>query len=284
MMNVECRNSRRGVLPRFGHPGRRQSYHLSTLSPYHLAPALLALAGLIAAEGAAQSNSLFRRGREALHQGVPATQPAAMPVGAPRVPAPVNSAEEAPPPNPVLLQASLIAVEPPKKRKIQVHDPITIVIREDKRAKTKSKLDLQRQADMTAELKKWFRLGQRGRLVPETFPGGTPGIDAKLDAEYQGDGKVERNDTLITRIAATVIDVKPNGTLVLSARKDIQIDEDRQIVTLTGVCRAEDVSPQNTILSTQVADLRIRVQHFGPARDAARRGWFSRLWDLIRPF
>ena len=265
-----------------------QTYHLISLSPYHLAPgarrvAAWMLACLTAAPCLAQSNSLFRRGRQAL-RGVPATQPALMPVRAPLVPAPANSADEQPPPNPVLLGTSLIAVEPPKKRKIQVHDPITIIVREDKQAKTRSRLDTRRQAELTAELRKWFRLGQRDRLVPQTFPAGTPGIDGELDARNRSDGRVERNDTLITRIAATVIDVKPNGTLVLQARKDIQIDEDRQIVTLTGVCRAEDVSPQNTILSTQIADLRIRVQHFGPARDAARRGWFSRLWDLIRPF
>jgi len=231
----------------------------------------------------AQSNSLFRQGR--------AVAPASTSQPASRMPAlllplaasPIAGRGEQPTPNPALLHTSLIAVAVPQPRKIQVHDPITIIVREDKRATTDSQLKSERDAKLQAELRKWFRLNKDGRLVAQ-LPEGEPGIDAELDAEYEGKGKVNRKDTLITRIAATVIDVKPNGTLVLQARKDIKVDEDRQLVTLTGICRAEDVAAQNTVLSTQVADLSVQIEHTGPARDAARRGWAARLWDFIRPF
>ena len=88
----------------------------------------------------------------------------------------------------------------------------------------------------------------------------------------------------MTRIQARVIDVKPNGNLVLEARKRITVDEEDQIATLSGVCRSKDVTAQNSVLSTQVADLEISVSHTGAARDASRRGWAMRLFDLLRPF
>lgn len=239
--------------------------------------AVSALCMLLLADAAlAQSNSLFRKGR-----GAAASQPAG-PAGAmagPLIPGALPS--EQPPPNPHLLRSSPIAVELPKPRKIQVHDLITIIVREDKRASSDSKLESERQWKVESELAKWFRLAG-GNLVAQPLPD-APGVLFDFDNQYDGEGKTERQDSLITRITATVTDVKPNGTLVLEAKKAIATDEDRQIMTLTGVCRALDVTPQNTVLSTQLADAQIDVQHTGPARDASRRGWLMRFFDLLRP-
>ncbi len=250
------------------------------------------LAWLIAAASGpaadAQSNSMFRRAGSGAGPA-PTTQPAAG-VAEILLPAPptlvypqFDGDDGPPPPNEVLLAASLIAVEAPKPRKIRVHDRITIVIREEKRSTTDSELKREKKWEIAAELKQWIRLNEDHKLVPQVFPMGNPAIDLEYDDKYQGKGKVGRKDSLITRVTATVIDVKPNGDLVLEAKKDIKIDEDRQLIRLTGICRSEDVTAQNTVLSTQLAEARIDIQHSGPARDAARRGWLVRIWDFIRP-
>ncbi len=249
------------------------------------------LAGILVAAGAAtaaaQSNSLFHRAAPRPGRA-PTTQPAAGVREAllPAPPAavhPLATADPQPPRNAVLLHASLIAVEAPRPRRIKVHDIVTVIVREEKRAKSDTDLKRDKKWDISAELKKWIRLTEDSKLVPQVFPAGNPAVALTYDDKYKGKGKVERKDSLVTRISAVVIDVKPNGTLVLQARKEIKIDEDRQRVTLTGICRAEDVSAQNTILSTQLADATIDIQHAGPARDAARRGWLAKLWDVIRP-
>jgi flagellar L-ring protein precursor FlgH len=196
---------------------------------------------------------------------------------------PQPTQDKGPPPNEILLATSLIAVEAPQPREIRVHDQITVVIREEKRSTSDSNLKREKKWEIDAELKKWIRLNEECKLVPQVFPAGNPAIDLNYDDKYEGKGKVGRQDSLVTRVTATVVDVKPNGILVLQAKKDIRIDEDRQVVTLTGTCRSEDVTPQNTVLSTQLAAVQIDIQHSGPARDAARRGWLARLWDLIRP-
>ena len=245
---------------------------------------------IVAASGPvadAQSNSLFRQSGSRTSPA-PTTQPAAGVAGV-LLPAPTlfypQLAEDdgPPPPNQVLLAASLIAVEAPKPRKIRVHDRITIVIREEKRSTSDSNLKREKKWEIEAELKQWIRLNEAHKLIPQVFPMGNPAIDLEYDDKYEGKGKVGRKDTLITRVTATVIDVKPNGDLVLEAKKDIKVDADRQVVTLTGICRSEDVTAQNTVLSTQLADAKIDIQHSGPARDAARRGWLARAWDFIRP-
>jgi flagellar L-ring protein precursor FlgH len=247
---------------------------------------LLLSTGTLAGIAHAQSNSLLNNGR---HRTAPppTTQPAAGAPQAPLLGPPARSAlefDDTPPLNEVLLTAALIAVEAPRPRRIQVHDLVTIIIREEKQAVSDTDLKSDKKWEIDAELKKWIRINEACKLVPQAFPEGTPALGLEYEDKYKGKGKVRRKDSLITRITATVIDVKPNGDLVLQAKKDITVDEDRQMVTLTGICRSLDVTAQNTVLSTQLADARINIQHAGPARDAARRGWLARIWDLIRPF
>jgi len=239
----------------------------------------LLLGGLLCTTAGAQSNSLFRP------VGQPTGSGAVAATGglAPARPADNAAQGEAPPPNEVLLYNSLIAVEAPRPRQFKVHDLITIIVREEKRSATDSDLKREKKWDIEAELKKWLRINEQWKLVPQVFPAGNPAIGLEYDDKYEGKGQVGRKDSLITRITAEIIDVKPNGTLVLQARKRIRVDADEQVATLTGICRSADVSADNTILSTQLAEANIDIQHSGPARDAARRGWLARLWDLIRP-
>ena len=79
--------------------------------------------------------------------------------------------------------------------------------------------------------------------------------------------------------------MKPNGTLVLQARKTIKTDEEEQQFILSGLCRAEDVSTDNTISSMQIFDLELQKNHKGDMKKAVTRdGWAEKLMDLINPF
>lgn len=186
--------------------------------------------------------------------------------------------------NPVLQALSPIAVSLPPPQKIGVNDLVTIIIREDKQATVDAKMNSDREWKVDAALAKWFRLDPQDRLIPQTFPNGIPEIDFELDSQYGGEGKTNRKESLVTRITARVLDVKPNGNLVLEARKEVNsTGDERQIMTLTGECRSRDVTNQNTVLSTQLADLRIDTKESGAMHDATQRGWIKRLFDFAKP-
>ena len=72
--------------------------------------------------------------------------------------------------------------------------------------------------------------------------------------------------------------------MVLQARKRIKTDEEEQLLVLTGICRVQDVTPDNTVLSTQLYDFDVRKTHTGVVRDATKRGWVPRAIDWINPF
>ena len=71
---------------------------------------------------------------------------------------------------------------------------------------------------------------------------------------------------------------------LLEARAAVRHDDETSMITLTGVCRKEDVTADNTILSTQIADKNIVVANEGALRAASSRGWIPKLIDLIKPF
>lgn len=242
---------------------------------------------VVAAQAAAQSNSLFKSTR-AQQPAAPTTQPASSPPAAPAAPNPLRNVQSdpdvPPPPNLALLQSSLIAVQVPKPRRFKVNDLITVIVREDKRSRSDAKMESEKKWEIDSELKKWIRLDPEHHLIPQTFPNGTPAAVFDWNDKYDGEGKNERKDSLTTRITATIIDVKPNGTLVIEDIKTIKTDEDEQILRLTGTCRSEDVTAENTVLSTQLARAKIETEHSGPSRDASKRGWLKRALDFVNPF
>ena len=244
---------------------------------------------------AAQSNKLFGPRRQPTAQPVPTTQPAG---GAPRSTAgemagagaafgirgAVQQELRVRRPNGILLSTSPFAVAMPEPEVIQVNDLITIIVRVSKSASSKSKLDSKKDWTHEWELKDWIRLSDLHGLIPAEFPVGKPAVSFDSKDDWKGDGKYDRKDELTTRIQATVIDVKPNGTLVVEARNRIHYGEEAYVMTLTGTCRSRDVTPQNTVLSSQIAGLEIDVEDMGAVRDATRRGWLKRGLDFLRPF
>jgi len=182
-----------------------------------------------------------------------------------------------------LQRLSLMAVEPEPPKIFKVHDLITVIVREQTKYEADAQTDNKKDASFDALLDAWFRI-HNDKWQQQAFAGGKPQIKAKFGGQLKGDGKSEREDKLITRITAEVVDVKPNGNLVLEANATIKNDEEEQIVTLSGTCRSIDVTPDNTILSTQLADKRFSAKHTGAVRDATRRGWIPKALDFLRPF
>ena len=186
--------------------------------------------------------------------------------------------------NPELEQASLFAVKTKSPNEFKVHDLITVIVREQKSYKSNSKLETDREFTMDSKIDAFARM-LNGHLAPASFTDGKPSIDFSVKTELQGEGKAQRKDDLTFRLTVEIIDIQPNGRLVLASGPDtkILVDRELQAIAFTGVCRSRDVSPDNTILSTQIFNQTISLQHKGALRDAAKRGWLTRLFDWMNP-
>src|SRR5258708_35493546 len=177
-----------------------------------------------------------------------------------------------------------MAVAQEKPRVIKKHDLVTIIVREESQSSSTGTTDLKKNSDIDAKIDAYVKLNLKKLSLDAKNPATSPEIKAEFSRNFKGDATVDRSDTLTARIGAEVLDVKPNGTLVLQARKRIKTDEEEQEFILTGVCRAEDVGPDNTVLSNTLNDLDVRKGTKGAARDTTKRGWIPRLLDFANPF
>jgi flagellar L-ring protein precursor FlgH len=96
-------------------------------------------------------------------------------------------------------------------------------------------------------------------------------LNSTNNQQLQGQGQTSRNMTLSTTISALVLDVSPNGTLMVEGKKDIAVNSEKQTITVRGLVRPADLTPANTVLSTQVADLQVHVNGKGVVGDAIKR-------------
>lgn len=184
-----------------------------------------------------------------------------------------------------LRAASMYLVAPPEPRVYRVHDIVSVIINESSRASSNQSLETSKEANYKDRLSGFIDPIQllELRLRGTDF---TAFDLLRLDAEheFEGEGKYDRNDQLSARLAAEVIDVKPNGNLVLQAKKVIGTDGEKKTLVLSGIARSEDITDANTVLSTQLADLRVDVQHEGDLRKSSEKGLFTRVLDTIFNF
>ena len=214
-----------------------------------------------AAPAAAQSGSLFQQERRQAH-----------------------GQEQLPGQPPLMLgDSSWTLVEPPPVRTFRLHDIITVVV--DQKSEVLSEGDVQRrkQSNFDAALLNWIKL--RGLdVIPAPQSNGDLRIQGLVNQQYRVQNELETSDAIRFTIAAEVVDIRPNGNLVIEARKIIHNNNEVWEQSLTGVVRPEDVLPTNKVLSENIAELRIRKRELGHVRDGYRRGWLQRLWDRLKAF
>ncbi len=188
---------------------------------------------------------------------------------------------------PLIQNTSYAAVLPPEPRRYAVHDLITIIVRESSSASSEASLETNKDVGIDGEVSAFPDL-RLSELLEGRFGGGTtedpPKVGVGFQNDYSGEGEYERSDAITTRITARIIDVKPNGLLALEARTHIRNDDETVTIRLTGYCHADDVAIDNTILSSQMFDLRVEKTHTGELKNASKKGLISKVLDLIFNF
>ena len=110
----------------------------------------------------------------------------------------------------------------------------------------------------------------------------TLGAESKND--FKGSGATSSNNTFTGSIATTVVDVLPNGHLVIAGEKQIGVNHNVDVLRFTGTVDPRSLRPGSTVASTQVANLRVESRSRGQAGEAQSIGWLSRFFLNVMPF
>jgi flagellar L-ring protein precursor FlgH len=163
------------------------------------------------------------------------------------------------------------------RRARSVNDLITIRVVENIEAAGSADAQLNKASSASAGVPSLF--GIESKLPSAIDPTNLASMSA--DSQFKGGGTTTRTSQLTATMTTRVAEVLPNGDLVLEGVRELDLNGERQIVVLTGIVRAMDVRRNNSVLSTQVAQLRIQYYGRGLMKDNLKPGWLVRVLNKI---
>jgi len=166
------------------------------------------------------------------------------------------------------------------KKALRMGDILTVRIIESTQANNTADTDLSRNSSASASLSTFF--GKKKFL--NLFKLSEDLFATSSENSHQGAGVTTRSGQLTATMTAVVREVLPNGNLVVQGTREVLVNHEQQFMTLTGVVRPQDVSRDNIVLSTQLADANISIGGLGVVADKQRSGWGTWLFDLVWPF
>ncbi len=170
-----------------------------------------------------------------------------------------------------------------------IGDILTIKIEEESTVDNKAKRDLQKETERSSQFDGKLNIdriesGDSGKVdhILSSIPGFTMNAEGTNTLKGKADYKDERS--FVDKITVVVLDVLPNGNLVVIGTRDRDIAGDIQTLEVSGIVRPSDIAFDNTVKSAQVANFRIVTKNSGVSAAYVRPGWAGRIFDILWPW
>ena len=150
-------------------------------------------------------------------------------------------------------------------------DIVTVLVTESSALNRQAETNTKKESTNQANLSSFFGL-PLGDKTKYAFEGAN---------EHKGSGSVTRSDEVTAKVAARVVKVLPSGNLIIEGRRAVRANDETQYLAISGVIRQEDITSNNTILSTQVADAEIVLEGKGVLAEKQRPGLLNRFADWL---
>lgn len=129
--------------------------------------------------------------------------------------------------------------------------------------------------------------GSNSKSGSNTLSAGTGIFDflaaatAKGSDSFKSNGSLSNKNNVTGKITVQVIEVKPNGNMVVSGTQSIVQNADQHRITITGIVRKDDVTADNTVTSSQVADAQLKFDGKGPLNAKQRQGILTQIFNIL---
>ncbi|HWC90085.1 MAG TPA: flagellar basal body L-ring protein FlgH [Pirellulales bacterium] len=171
----------------------------------------------------------------------------------------------------------------PTPRELQMNDLVTVLVTESSQVLSEGNINRRTQSNIDANLQNWVKLNHFG-LTADNETEGDPRVRGTLNSQLRTTSQLETQDSVKFKITARIVDIRPNGTLVIEAHKSLRNNNEIWEQSLSGIIRKEDVLPNNTVMSEDIYELMIFKREQGQIRDSYRRGWLLKSVDRFKPF
>ncbi len=162
----------------------------------------------------------------------------------------------------------------------RVGDIVTVIIAEEASASKAASTDTDRSSSISAGISNFFGLENSvgSNITPSSL------ISASTSNDFSGGGTTTRSENLAATLTTQVVKVYPNGNLKIRGGKSVTVNNENQIIYLTGIVRAYDVSADNTVDSGDILNAQISYTGKGSISDKQKPGWLMRIFDNTWPF
>ncbi len=122
------------------------------------------------------------------------------------------------------------------------------------------------------------------KILPQGIDAPGNIVDFGTDHDTEGDGTIDRKETLSLTFAAVVTQILPNGSLVIMGRQEVRVNTEMRELLVTGVVRPSDIESDNTISHEKIAELRVAYGGRGSLSNLQTPRWGMQIWDIVFPF
>ena len=164
----------------------------------------------------------------------------------------------------------------------RVGDTLTVIVTEQTSASKEATTGTGRSGSVAAGIPNL--LGFEAKMAGLNGMDPTKLNSASTDSKYSGSGSTTRKDNLTATMTARVMEVLPNGNLLIEGRRNVMVNNEDQMIVLEGTVRPRDITPDNAINSSLIADARITYSGNGVISDRQRPGWLMNIIDVVWPF
>jgi len=164
-----------------------------------------------------------------------------------------------------------------------VGDIVTIIISENASASKQATTSTERDTNISAGIPNFFGL-ENSSLIAGSDLDLSNLVSGNFNDSFDGEGTTTRRGNLTAALTTQVIERYPNGNLKIRGGKEVMVNNEVQIIYLTGIIRTIDITAANTIPSSKILNARISYTGQGALADKQQPGWLMRTLDNVWPF
>ena len=158
------------------------------------------------------------------------------------------------------------------RRATRIGDILTVVLSERTRSSKSADTEITKETDISLD---------NSLILGDTIDAFGKNLETSVNhnRDFSGESSSDQSNSLTGTIAVTVADVLPNGLLVVRGEKWMMLNSGEEFIRVKGLIRPEDIRPDNSVLSTKLADARISYGGTGDFANSNKQGWLSRFFN-----
>ena len=168
------------------------------------------------------------------------------------------------------------------QRAHQIGDILTVKVNINDTAEFQGQTQLQRSTTEDSAITNFIGANTIANPAKAVLPGSL--LTADGNTQMSGNGTINRQDQLVTNVAAVVTQVLPNGNLVIEGKQEVRLNSEKRVLLVAGVARPEDIESDNTIMLPKIAEARVAYGGKGTVTNIQTAPWGQQVTNVVLPF